>query len=908
MERIPGFRRVVRHETTDASVRRDVEDEIRFHMDAAVADLIARGFSPEAARAEAERRFGDRERVRVTLGAEDKAGVHRQRWHERVGTFFTDLRLAVRALAREPLFSLGVIATMAVGLAANATMFGVVDRLLLQPPAAVRGGDDMALVYFAKPHRGATFTQTSTSYPDFATLRDTSGVLAKAAAFWLTEGSLDRGLSATRLSLGLATGDFFDVLGTQPAMGQFFHAAHDDPASPENVVVISHGLWTGRYGSDPEIVGRTMRIDARTYTVLGVAPRGFHGPQGRRVDAWLPLRLVASEYLGGWWADTRNMYWLRVVGQLAPGVTRTVASERATLVHQRANAAAKKEDSLTTVVFGSIVPARGAGIAGPGTGQSGASAPARVATWLLGVAAVVLLVVCANTANLFLARHNRRRRELAVRLALGVRRWRLLRALVSEALLLAVVAGAVALGLTWGGTRLMRATLLSAYAWDVPTIGARVAGFTALAAVVSALVAGLLPALVSSRGDLTGALKSGSTGAGRRRTRLQRGLLIVQASLSTLLLVGTGLFVRSLGNVSSLRLGYDMDQVVVANIEVSNRFSSDTTFNRFWQDAEEAVRSIPGVSHAALGVTAPFASSWAADLFVPGYDSLPDIGDGWYVNAVSNTWFETVGTRILQGRGFQPTDVKGSEPVAVVNEHMARALWPGQSAVGKCLRVGADSAPCAAVVGVMENAYRDNLRETPTAQYVVVMQQETFTAASMRTLFLRVTGDPSLAVPAIRARLQGLQPDLPFADVRPMATLMDGEVQQWRLGATMFGLFGVIALLVAAIGLYALVAYDVAQRWHELGIRAALGAAPGHLRAMIVRAGLVDATIGLALGAVLALALAPLVADLLFNVAPRDATVLVGVGLVLLLTATLAAVLPARRATRVEPAQVLRAD
>ncbi len=908
MERIPGFRRVVQHEATDASVRRDVEDEIRFHMDAAVADLIARGYAPAAARAEAERRFGDRERVRVTLESEDRAGVYRQRWYERVGTFFTDLRLAVRTLAREPLFSLGVIATMAVGLAANATMFGVVDRLLLQPPPAVRGGDDMALVYFARPRGGETFTQTSTSYPDFATLRDSSGVLARAAAFWLTEGSLDRGLNATPLSLGLATGEFFDVLGTQPAMGRFFHASDDDPANPENVVVISHGVWTDRFGSDPRILGRTMRIDDRTYTVLGVAPRGFHGPQGRRVDAWLPLRQVARDYLGGWWADTRNMYWLRVVGQLAPGVTRAVANERATLVHQRSNAAAKKGDSLSTVVFGSIVPARGAGLTGPALGQSGASAPARVATWLLGVAAVVLLIVCANTANLFLARYNRRRRELAVRLALGVRRWRLLRALVGEALILANAAGILALGLTWGGTRLMRATLLNAYAWDVPTVGMRVAGFTALAAVLAALAAGLLPALVSSRGELTGALKSGSMGAGRRRTPLQRGLLIVQASLSTLLLVGTGLFVRSLGNVASLRLGYDMDQVVVANIEVSNRFSSDTTFNRFWYDAEEAVGSIPGVARAALGVTAPFASSWAADLFVPGYDSLPDIGDGWYVNAVSTTWFETVGTRILQGRGFQPTDVKGAAPVAVVNEYMARMLWPGASAIGRCIRVGADSAPCATVVGVMENTYRDNLRETPAAQYVVVMQQETFTAASMRTLFVRVTGDPSRAVPAIRARLQGLQPDLPFADVRPMATLMDGEVQQWRLGATMFGLFGLIALLVAAIGLYALVAYDVATRWHELGVRSALGAAPRHLWGIVVRVGMADIVVGLGAGLLAAVVVAPRLADLLFRVPPRDPVIMISVAGVLLATAFVAALLPARRATRVAPAQVLRAD
>lgn len=908
MPRIPGVRRTIQHEPSDASVRRDLDDEIRFHLDAVVAELVARGYTPQAARLEADRRFGDREQHRRALEQEDRAGARRRRWHERVIDVVADLRQVMRALARDPLFAIGVIATVAVGLAANATMFGVVDRLLLQPPAAVRGSDDMALVYLVRPRNGVAFTQTSTSWPDFATLRDSSGVLASAAAFWLTEGSLDRGATASKVSLGFATGNFFTTLGTQPAAGRFFGPAHDDPASPEPVAVISHALWMGRFGGDPAVVGQALRIDARTYTVLGVAPRGFHGPQARRVDVWVPMRQVAQDYLGREWEQSRNMYWLRIVGRLAPGVTRAVANERATQVHRRANAEARKGDSTASVVFGSIVPARGAGLSTPGSGQSGPSAQARVATWLMGVAVVVLLIVCANTANLFLARHNRRRRELAVRVALGVRRARLVRTLVSEAFVLAVAAASVALLLAWWGTRLMRATLLASWAWDVPTIGWRVAAFTALAALGTALLTGLLPALVSSRGDLTGALKIGSTGAGRRRTPLQRGLLVAQAGLSMLLLVGTGLFVRSLGNVSSLRLGFDADQVVVANIDVTNRFNSDTTFNRFWEDAAAQVRDIPGVAHAALGVTAPFASSWATELHVPGYDSLPDIGDGWYINAVSTDWFATLGTRILEGRGFEATDVKGSMPVAVVNGFMAKSLWPGESAIGKCLRVGADSAPCATVVGVMEHTYRDNLREEAAAQYAVVLGQGTFDAQGMRTLFARVTGDPARLIPVIRERIQGMQPDLPYADVRPMRELMDSEVQQWRLGAAMFGLFGAIALVVAAIGLYALVAYDVAQRWHELGVRAALGAAPRHLWGLVMRAGMADIAIGLGTGLLAALVVAPRLADLLFQVAPRDPVVLLSVAGVLAVTAFVAALLPARRATMVAPAQVLRAD
>lgn len=911
MKRMPGLRRLVDIASPD-QVRRDVDDEIRFHLDSVTAELVATGMEPDDARREAERRFGHLETHRQQLEAAGNVSVSERLWRDRFGDFFADVRHSTRTLVREPLFTLGVVFTLGVGLAANTTMFGIVDRLLLKPPAHVRGGNDMSLVYLTTPERGGgTYTRTSTSWQDYVTLRDSTGTLAEAAAFWVTEASLGRGSEASKVRVGLSTANFFPLLGVQPLMGRFFDASEDDPAATDNVAVISHALWTGRFASDPQIVGRSMTIDQRTYIVVGVAPRGFNGPTARRADAWVPIRAVASDFVGSRWQDTRDMYWLKIVGRLTPGLDRSTARERASVVHQRANRAAQKGDSLAQVVFGSIVPARGAGIGvatgGIMSGQGGTSPQGRVATWLMGVAVVVLLIVCANTANLFLARHNRRSREIAVRLAIGVRRSRLIRSLLSEALLLAFAAAAVALVLAWWGTALMRSTLLAEYALDVPPVDGRVVGFTALAAVLTAVLAGLVPAVVASSHDLTSSLKSGTRGSGRRRTRLQRGLLVAQAGLSMLLLVGAGLFVRSLNNVATLRLGYDADRMLVANIEVSSRLTNASTFNQFWTEAVAAVRTIPGVEATSLGVTTPFATSWATDLFVPGHDSLPGDNDGYYVNAVSPSWFETVGTRIKQGRGFLPTDVKGAERVAVVNELMARILWPRESATGKCLKVGADTAPCTAVVGVMENSYRDNLRETPTPQYVVVLDQGTFDAG-MRTLYIRTRGDPATMVPLVRERLQGLRPDLPFADVQPMRALMEGEVQQWRMGATMFGLFGIIALVVAAIGLYALVAYDVAQRWHELGVRAALGARPNHLRGIIVRAGVADAIIGLAAGAIVAAAVAPLAGDLLFGVPPRDAATFSVVAGLLFATAVVAALAPARRASRVVPADVLRAD
>lgn len=911
MTRIPGFRRVIRHGDHAAQVQRDVDDEIRFHLEEVTAELVATGLSPDAARREAERRFGDRDAHRRALTQEDRAGVSRQQWRDRFVATITDLRLSARALVREPWFALGVVVTLGVGLAANATMFGVVDRLLLQPPPHVSAAPGMALVHFHRPrYRGPGRAQTSTSWPDFVTLRDSTGVLESAAAFWLAEGSLDRGTAASRVSVGLASGDFFRTLGARPFAGRFFDASEDRMEAPERVAVISHALWAGRFGQDPRMVGRTIRVDDHLYTVMGIAPRGFHGPQTRRVDVWLPLQATAADFLGKDWQSSRNWYWLRIVGRLAPGVDRTTAEARATVVHQAANRAAGKQDSLTKVLLGSIIPARGIGRSLGTTveGSTRMSAPARVASWLAGVALVVLLIVCANTANLFLARHHRRHREIAVRLAMGVRRSRLVAMLVQEALLLALAAGALGLVLTWWGSRVMRATLLSSYAWDESPLDARVVGFTLAAAVVAACLAGVVPALVASRQDLTAALKSGGRGTGRRRTPLQRGLLIVQAALSVLLLVGAGLFVRSLGNVAGLRLGYDAEQVLVADIDVASRFPGDTAYGRFFDDAEERLRGVPGVTGTALGVMVPFASSWSTDLHLPGRDSLPDIGDGWYINAVSRTWFETMGTRILRGRGFGPGDVRGSERVTVVNRYMASRLWPDEDAIGKCLKVGADTAPCSTVVGVMEDSYRDNLREGAQAQYVVLLSQGTFEAPRMRTIFLRISGDPALVIPRVREQLQGMLPDLPFADVRSLYSLLDGEVQQWRLGAAMFGLFGAIALLVAAIGLYALVAYDVSQRWRELGVRAALGAPPRHLRGLIVRAGVSDAAIGLVVGTAIAFAAAPAMQEMLFEVQPRDPFTFATVAGALLLVAFLAAVAPARRAARITPAEVLQAD
>lgn len=907
MPRLPGLRRTVTHQPSAASVRRDVDDEIAFHLDAVTAELVAGGMDPASARREAERRFGHVDRHRAAIGEEDRAGIRRARWRTALEDLVADTRYALRGLRREPLFTLGAILTLGIGLAANTTMFGVVDRLLLRPPAHVRDDGQLHLVYFQKGGQsGTSFVQSSTSWPDFQVLRDSSGVIDQAAAWWTTEASLGRGEAARKVSLGLASGDFFTTLGARPALGRWWAPGDDTRTEAEIPAVLSDAVWRGAFNSDPDVLGRVLQVNQRQVTVVGVAPPGFHGPGTRRVDLWVPLQAMAIDFLGTSWQDSRDWSWIRIVAHRKAEASLATAQARVTAVHQAANRLEKRSDSTTVAILGPIVAARGAGLSGSNlSGLAGLSAQARVAAWLVGVAAVVLLIVCANLANLLLSRAARRRREVAVRLALGVRRGRLVRQYLGETMVLALAAAVVASLLSVWGAAVMRRTLLADMVWDESALDGRLLVFTLGASLVTALLAGLLPAWNASRQDLTGALKASARGGGQRRTAVQRTLLVTQAALSVVLLCGAGLFIRSLRNVATLRMGFDHEQVLVAKVDVSGLLGSVEPTAQFWREALDAVRTVPGVQSAALGVTTPFESSWGTEFHLPGRDSIPELTDGPYINAVTPDWLKTLGTRVVRGRGFQPTDVKGAEPVALVNEHMARLLWPREEALGQCIKVGADTAPCSTVVGITENTIRDNLREQVSPQYFVLQDQAAFRVPDWRSLFIRTSGDPAVVTAAVRTQLQGLRANLPFIDIRTITTIMADHVQPWRLGASMFGVFGAIALVVAAIGLYAVIAYDVTQRWHEFGVRAALGARPSHLLRLILGDGLRHAGLGLVLGIAMAWLLAPLVAEMLFKVPARDVATLAAVSVVLLFVSTLATLVPARRAARLHPREAL---
>jgi putative ABC transport system permease protein len=538
--------------------------------------------------------------------------------------------------------------------------------------------------------------------------------------------------------------------------------------------------------------------------------------------------------------------------------------------------------------------------AGPDAGLE-----ARTLLWVSGVAVIVLLIACANVANLFLARTLRRRREVALRIALGVSRTRLIAQSLTESVVLSVLGCVVGIAVAqWGGVALRRLFLDDVSGLDL--IGD---GRTLLVALGAALGAGLLtgiaPVLFGVRGDLGSTLKLGPREGTYHRSAARSALLITQGALSMALLIGAGLFVRSLANVRETRMGFEPDRVLMAVRNLRGARMSEAEQIRLGEQLLGAAQAVPGVEHAAWVSSIPFWITSTARLYVAGIDSVGRLGEFTYQQGTAD-YFATMGTRILRGRGFTAGDRAGVPRIAVVSASMAKVLWPGADAIGQCIRIGADSMPCTTVVGIAEDAAHNSLTEKQRYRYYVPIAQ--FRPEGGYAVVLRMRDDPALAVERVRAALQAVMPGQTYVNVRPLGEIVDGERRAWRVGATMFVAFGVLALAVAAVGLYGVIAYNVAQRMHELGVRVALGAQASDVVRLVVGQGIRFAVAGVAVGGLLALFAARWVQPLLFQQSATDVRVFAGVGGVLVMVAVLASSIPARRATHVDPNTVLRSE
>ncbi len=817
---------------------------------------------------------------------------------------FQDLRYALRALAKSPGFTLGVVLTLALGIGANVTMFSVVDRMLFRPPPLLHDPAATHRVYLAQTYRGTEQASGSLQYARYVDLTSWTTSFSRTAAFSEEDLAIGVGAEAREMRVAMVSASFFGFFDAPPALGRYFTAAEDSPPTGTAVAVLAYAFWQTRYGGRSEALGSTLQIGPTVYTIIGVAPDGFVGLwQVQRPVAFVPITAYGSAVAAGmdrtWWR-TYGRTWASMLVQRKPTVSVGAATADLTNAYFKSYAAEEATNPGTTPA----ALTRPRGIAASVLSERGPnrSSFAKVATWIAGVAVIVLLIACANVANLLLARVLRRKREMAVRLALGISRVRLVSQLFTECVLLALVGGAGGLLVAeWGGA-VLRGQFLTRPA-QVSVLGdARTLWFGGVAALVAALLTGLAPAILSQRADIAGDLKAGAREGTFQRSRVRVALLLVQAALSVVLLVGAGLFVRSLRQVREVPLGYDPDPVLLVDLNMRGVRLDSAPQVALRRALLDTARAIPGVVHASPRVSVPFWGSYSVSLYVAGIDSVRRLGR-FELNAVGGDYFATMGTRVLRGRGISDQDIQGAPRVMVVSEAMAKALWPGREAIGQCVRVRFETAPCTYVVGVAENIKAERLGDDPTFYYYLSWAQWD---PANGGLFLRMAGPAARSAEMVRRRLQPVMPGASYVTVTPFADILGDETRSWQLGATMFLVFGGLALALAAIGLYSVMAYNVSQRTQELGVRAALGAQQRDLVKLVVNEGLTLGAAGIVIGVVIALAGGNWIGPLLFQESPRDPVVFGFVTVMLLGVTVLASFVPSRRAARVDPMVALR--
>ena len=883
-----------RRDRLDAELR----EELEFHRAQIERDTRVAGENTVEAHWAARRRLGNVTRVREE--SRDRWSVP---WFDHLQQ---DVRYAIRGLRRSPGFTISAIVTLGLGIGANVAMFGVIDRLMLRPHAYLRDADRVHRVYLRYKHEDRETTHDAIEYTRYLDLRRWTTSFSAIAAYAHGSQAIGTGEAARERVVAAVSASFFGFFDARPALGRYFLAAEDTTPVGASVAVLDYGFWKSDFVGR-NVLGEPIQIGNIKATVIGVAPRGFTGVAEDDAPAvYIPITAYAGNQPG---EDGKNYFihyywgWMNMMVRRKAGVSVTAANADLTNAFARSwNAERAENRSLQSVaearphaVASSLREA-----AGPDPGLE-----ARTLVWVSGVAVVVLLIACANVANLFLARALRRRRELALRVALGVSRRRLAAQSFTETVVLSLFGFAAGVAVAqWGGAVLRRLFVGESGPMDVMTDGRTlvVAGAASLAA---AILTGLAPVFFGVRADVASTLKSGLREGTYQRSRVRGALLIAQGALSMVLLVGAGLFVRSLEHVRETRMGFDADRLLIVRRNLRGADMSDSAQARLGRQLLAAAQSIPGVEAAAWISSVPFWTTSAVDVSVPGVPSMKGLGLMTYQQG-SADYFSTMGTRILRGRGFTADDRATSPRVAVVGEHMARVLWPNVNPIGQCMRVGADTMPCTTVVGIAEDVLHGSLTEEASNRYYLPIEQ--FRPAAGYAVMLRMRGDPAASAERVRAALQPVMPGQTYVTVRPLSEVVDGERRSWRVGATMFVAFGVLALVVAAVGLYGVVAYNVAQRMQELGVRVALGAQTRDVVRLVVGQGVRFAVAGVTLGTVLALAAARWVQPLLFAQSATDVRVFGTVGGVLVLVAIVASALPARRATRVDPNTVLRAD
>ncbi len=802
-----------------------------------------------------------------------------------------DLRYAFRTLLQSPRFSVAAVVALALGIGANSAIFSVVYGVLLRPLPFPQP-DRLVFVQEASARHDGTSPTAPATLRDWREQQHVFESLAAAEA-WnasLTGSGRAEELSGLRVSPSL-----LHVLRVSPAIGRGFEE------SDQHTVLLSHALWERRFGSDPGAIGRDLTLNGVSYRVIGVMPAGFRFPPfwQEKAELWASLEFPPNR------ANDRGGRSIRVFARLRDGVSlKQAQAEMSTIASrlQRAYPEAYSTDSGARVQLLAEVTVRRVRLA---------------LLVLLGAVTFLLLIACANVANLLMARASGRQKEIALRLALGAARWRLVRQLLAESLTLSVAGGIVGLCLAWAGVHALTASIPEAGRFTLPRyqelgIGTVVVLFTFAVCAATGVLFGLAPALQFSRLDLNGTLKEGGRAGSRHAcTPLRRLLVVAEVAVSLMLLAGAGLMVRSMARLSSVDAGFQPDGVLSMRMVLSgSAYADPSARNRFYRQALERVSSIPGVASAGAVNHLPLAGDLWMHAFTVEGRPVPNVSDlpGAVFRVATPGYFRTMRIPLLRGRDFTERDDSSAPPVVVINRAMALRYWPGEEAVGKRIRLGGvnSRSPWVTVVGVVKDVDQHEWGAAPDDEFYFPYRQNPDDIQKYITLVVRTSGDPAASTGAIERELQALNPDVLLADAAPMQQVVDRAMWQPRSSTKLLSGFALLALVLAAIGIYGVISYAVGQRLQEIGIRMALGARPADVLRNVIGEGAVLAGAGTVIGLAGALALTRYLQTLLYEVSATDPAVLGASAALLVLVALAAAFLPARRATRVDPMTTLR--
>lgn len=809
-------------------------------------------------------------------------------------TLIQDVRFSFRRLLKNPGFTVIALLSLALGIGANSSIFSLVNTVLLRPLNAAR--PEQLVEVYGTLHNGAD--ETIVSYQNYKDYRDRNEVFAGLLGYRFAPMSLSHGGNNERVWGYLVSGNYFDVLGIKAAQGRTFLDEEDRTPGSHPVAVMSYGCWQRRFGADPSLVGKNVQLNGHAFTIIGIAPKDFKGTEvAYSPELWVPFMMDEQIEPGSDWLTRRGDDNIFVLGRLKPGVTQ-----------------AQAESSLQAITlqlakeYPDDNAGRGVKLLPPGLFlPSIRRTVIGFAGVLMAVVGLLLLIACVNLANLLLARATERRKEIAIRLAIGASRARLMRQLLTESVLLSVCGGVLGVLFALWITDLVASTKLPtdiALSFDIG-VDWRVLVFTFLLSLVTGIIFGLLPALQSSNPNLVSSLKSDETGAGGfRRSHLRDALVVAQVALSLLLLISTGLIVRSLQRAQSMNPGFNPANAVAVSFDVGLQGYDETKGRAFQQQAIERVSALPGVQAVALASYLPLSLNFNyTGVYIEGQpfnggSNLPIVIPA----NVSPNYFKTMSIN-LRGRDFTAHDKEKESRVAIVNETFARRFFPGGEAIGKRFNFGGPSDPYWEVIGVAADGKYNSLGEQPMP---LVYRPLFRNYESTATLVARTTSDPQATIGGIRNEIHNLDPDLPLYEVKTLTEHMSIPLFPARVAALVLGSFGVIALLLAAFGIYGVMSYVVSQRTHEIGIRMALGAQAGDVLRLVVRQGMWLALIGMCIGLIAAFALTRIMSSLLYGVSATDPVTFAGVSLVLAVVAFVACLLPARRATKVDPMIALR--